>query len=327
MEKLFSELCTIINEVHRQNYSTNTIHKVFFRLKDVIPLSHAVLVVKNLSTDTLVIKNRYEVSKSFCNTYNRPVGTGVIGRIMYKDEIIFVDKTSSPEDYKDMYLERDYNCVVVLRIVDRNCPRGFMALYFDTPYEITDDVKEFLFALSYLCSESISKETVNNYLNQLRRVDIETELLYCNFFHFKLNEEFNKSKRHRIPLTLVLMDMDNYKEVLNLYGTDTAKELFTEISDVLKGSIRAIDFIGRYGTDEFIVCLPSTTLDDANVVINRFVERISSKKFTDEKLTTSLSIGMSCLNEGQTLEDLMKNVQSALYNAKVSGKGLVRIVS
>ncbi|MCI4624385.1 MAG: sensor domain-containing diguanylate cyclase [Candidatus Magnetoovum sp. WYHC-5] len=326
MRELFIEMSKVVENLFFQDYATHTIHELFFSLRKIMPIKHAALVLKDRKTDALVIKNRYNLSESCCRSYKRPVGTAVIGKVMYTDEILIVDKNSSAEDYEDMYIEKDYHSVVVLRVCERKFPSGFIALYFDEPYDFSEDIKVFFLAIARLVSEAIFKEEAINHLNELRRFDVDTQVLYCNYFNMKLKEEFDKGKRHETPVVLVVMDIDNYKEILNSYGTEVARELLVEVSDALKSCIRAIDFIGRYGADEFILCLPDTSVEQATVVIERFVKLIKESKFTKAHLTTSLSIGMSGRKSEDTLESFMKNAQVALYNAKVFGKGLIKIV-
>ncbi|MBF0565195.1 MAG: GGDEF domain-containing protein [Nitrospirae bacterium] len=322
--KLFKDLCYAIGELNKQDNATHTVHQILFELKESIGISSAVLVVKNIDTDYLEIKNRYNVSAHFTTAYKRAIGTSVVGRIFYKDEIVVVSRKDSPEDeYKDLLLEEEYASAVAVRVAVENRTWGYIAVYFNIDVEVTDELKNFLINIAKICSEAIRKERITTLLNELRNIDHTTGLLYYHYFHEKLKEEFGKCKRHHTALTIAIMDMDNFKEVLNLYGLNTARELYKNVAELLRSCLRGIDVIGRYGTDELIMYLPTTGMKEAEVVIKRFTELLTEKRFTEKKLCTSVSIGVATLVDHETLEELVTHAQASLYNARVTGKNVV----
>ncbi|MBF0458724.1 MAG: GGDEF domain-containing protein [Nitrospirae bacterium] len=320
VEKMFNDLCFSINELNAQESSARTVHQIIYELKDSLGIVSAVLVEKSLHDDYLEIKNRYNVSEQFTRSYKRGVGTHIIGRIFYNDEFAVVCKGDNEDDYKDLYIDRDYEMAVVLRVAVEGRTLGFLALYFDNRVEITEQLRKFMISIAKLCSEAIRKEMMLDLIRESRRVDPKTGLLYYHYFHHKLREEFSKNKRMKIPMTIAIVDMDNFKRVMGVYGLDTAHNLFRELAEDLRAYVRGIDLLGHYGTDEFIIYMPDTSLNDAESVLNRFVEHLGVKKFTSHNLCTSLSVGIASLQEDESLEELLNNTQRALYNSKLKGK-------
>ncbi|MBF0345326.1 MAG: GGDEF domain-containing protein [Nitrospirae bacterium] len=322
-EVLYREVCSAIGLMIKQESSTHTIHEMLFAMKDSIGINHGVVVMKNIEDDYLRIINRYNISAHYSTSYKRGIGTGVVGRVFFKESIVVVTRKSDIEDYKDLLLEEDYEMAIAVRIAVESRSVGFIAVYFDRAIEVTQELKDFLIAIARLISEALRIERVTVLLNELRDLDPSTGLIYYHCFHQKLHDEFDKSRRHKIPLSVVLMDMNNFKNVLNVYGLDVAKRLYNELANELKACIRGIDVLGRYGTDEFILFMPNTPMDKAEIVINRFNESLTTKRFTEKKLCTTLSIGIATLKEHDTLDDLLTRTHVALYNAKVTGKGIV----
>ncbi|MBF0555108.1 MAG: GGDEF domain-containing protein [Nitrospirae bacterium] len=323
-DRMFNDLCFAIDKLSAQENAAHTVHEIIYELKNSLDIVSAVLVEKNLHDDYLEIKNRYNVSEQFTRSYKRGIGTGVIGRIFYSDEFAIVLKGEREDDYKDLMLEHDYEMAVVLRVAVEGRALGFLALYFANKVEITEQLRKFLISIVKLCAEAIRKETLLGFIKETRSVDPQTGLLYYHFFHQKLREEFDKNIRMKIPMTVAIMDMDNFKRVMGVYGLNTAHELYKELADELRAFVRGIDVLGHYGTDEFIIYMPNTTLNDAEIVLNRFLENLSRKRFTSHNLCTSLSMGVASLHQNESLEDLLSNTQRALYQSKLKGGKISR---
>ncbi|MBF0336403.1 MAG: GGDEF domain-containing protein [Nitrospirae bacterium] len=323
-EVLFKDVCKAIDLLSKQESATHTIHEILFAMKDSIGISHGVLVLKNVEDDYLRIANRYNISAHFSTLYRRGIGDGAVERVFYKEPVVVVTGQSDTEDYHDLWVEKDYDTAVAVRVAIDGRSVGFLAVYFDRAMEVAHELREFLADMAKVIGEALRKERFTTLLNELRDIDSATGLTYYHFFHQKLRDEFDKSRRHKIPLTLVLMDMNNFKSVLNVYGIDVAKRLYSDLAEHLKSCIRGIDVLGCYGTDEFILYMPNTPMDKAEVVIERFQETLKLERFTEKNLCTTLSIGMATLKEHDTLDDLMTHAQVALYNARVTGKDVVQ---
>ncbi|MBF0517049.1 MAG: GGDEF domain-containing protein [Nitrospirae bacterium] len=316
--KILNALYLAINVLHTQDNAVHTIHQILYDLKDSIGVASAVYVQKSTNNDYLEIKNRFNVSEQLARTFKRGIGTDIIGRIFYQDEFAVVVKGGDEKDYKDVFLEHDYDMVVVLRVEIENRVIGYLALYFDNRLVITDELKSFLIAISTHCAESIHKEMLSDMIKETRVIDPQTGLYYYTHFHLKMREEFNRTKRMKTPFTVAIMDMDNFKHIMGVYGMDTANNLYIELAEELRSCIRGIDVLGRYGTDEFIIYMPNTSYKNAEIVLNRFNQTVMARKFTSQQIYTSLSIGIASLQPDETWEELLHNMQCALHKARLT---------
>lgn len=137
-----------------------------------------------------------------------------------------------------------------------------------------------------------------------------------------IEDELKKCRRYRLPLSIILIDLDNFKNINDTLGHlfgDKALRLFGQF---LKMTIRESDIITRYGGDEFIILLPNTPKEQVEFVGTRLIEDIKKNKFSDINL--SASIGISTYpDDGLTWEDLFEVADRRLYIAKNSGKGRI----
>jgi diguanylate cyclase (GGDEF)-like protein len=138
-----------------------------------------------------------------------------------------------------------------------------------------------------------------------------------------LHYEVAQNARHRIPLSLVLFDVDHFKRVNDDHGHDEGDRVLVEICRSIGGQIRATDLLARYGGEEFVVLLPNTTLRDALHLAEKFRQNLRSPR-PGPDLQVTASFGVAQFEDGETSESLLKRVDLALYDAKQAGRNCVR---
>ena len=130
--------------------------------------------------------------------------------------------------------------------------------------------------------------------------------------------------RHRFPVSLIMLDLDHFKQVNDSYGHAAGDAVLVELSTYIRRLIRVTDIFGRYGGEEFIVFMPHTELDDAAKLADRIREGVKESRFNDLQIT--ISMGVSVANEAtRTLDDLIDNADTALYEAKDAGRDRVEV--
>lgn len=167
----------------------------------------------------------------------------------------------------------------------------------------------------------------------LKRISITdplTELYNRRFFQDRLTEEIQRAKRHSQFLSLIMLDIDNFKNYNDSHGHLAGDEALKATAAILKNSVRSIDMVARYGGEEFAVILPMTDIAAAHDVAERIRSGMADRLFPDRALTLearlSVSLGIACFpRDSESLFELVGNADKALYLAKVNGKNLVSV--
>ncbi len=159
---------------------------------------------------------------------------------------------------------------------------------------------------------------------QLSVTDALTGLLNRRYLEKRLIEEIQRSKRHRFPMSMMLLDVDEFKTYNDTYGHPAGDTALKILASVLQDILRGADVAARYGGEEFAVLLPQTTSSEAAVIAERLRQRIEHTVFPKRKVTVSIGIA-ACSNEIETPEDIIGAADHALYEAKNHGRNNVQI--
>lgn len=163
----------------------------------------------------------------------------------------------------------------------------------------------------FLLSTSDEKE----YFVDLAVRDGLTGLFNRRYFNELINVEVNRIKRFPTALSLLMLDIDNFKNYNDTQGHQAGDELLKGAAKVFKNSVRAVDIVSRYGGEEFIIILPQADKKAAQIIAERLRVQISLY------LPTTVSIGIATLpDDASEVEQLIEKADSALYQAKKTGK-------
>lgn len=167
-------------------------------------------------------------------------------------------------------------------------------------------------------------------LRKISLTDSLTDLYNRRFFQERINEEIERSRRHGQPVSLIMLDIDNFKHYNDTYGHLAGDEALRLTASIVKNCVRNIDRVARYGGEEFAVILPMTEIMAARDIAERIRTSVASRYFPDEalraavKLTASLGIA-SFPQHADNMFELVGNADKALYMAKVGGKNRVAL--
>jgi len=173
----------------------------------------------------------------------------------------------------------------------------------------------------------VSKKLIdsNNKFKELALSDELTSLYNRRSFDLRLIEETSRSDRYKQELSLIMIDLDDFKRYNDTHGHQTGDKLLKEVAYMTRKSIRESDSAFRYGGDEFTVLLPVCDLKNAEHVAQRLVEKVSIHEFKNiegQRLgRVTISCGVACY-KGK-LEAFVAEADKHLFAAKTSGKGLI----
>lgn len=141
--------------------------------------------------------------------------------------------------------------------------------------------------------------------------------------------EVARARRYDLPLSLLILDLDHFKQVNDTYGHQTGDAVLKQLGELVVQTVRISDVPARYGGEEIVVITPGTGLEGAEILATRLREKIESSTFVPEQkdrehLRCTVSIGVATLKEG--IEDgpgLVGAADKALYRAKEEGRNRV----
>ena len=167
------------------------------------------------------------------------------------------------------------------------------------------------------------------HLEYQTQVDSLTGLFNRRAFENKIGEEFERSKRYHSPLSLLILDIDNFKLINDTYGHHGGDAALVKISETFREKTRQSDFPARYGGEEFVLVLPETDQESALQAATKIHEAIRSSAFGTTarpfRLTVSIGVSSTSIKFYSVWDELLRDADQALYIAKNSGKDRIEI--
>jgi len=170
-------------------------------------------------------------------------------------------------------------------------------------------------------------EGLSERLRNLAYQDSLTELYNHRYFYEQLAHEVERANRYGHPVSVILLDLDKFKEVNDTYGHLMGDKLLSLIGKVINEQVRGADIAARYGGDEFAIILPDTPKAAAQGTADKLARAIASGRTSagqSEGVAVSASCGVaSCPDEARTVSDLLQLADERVYESKKSVKASI----
>lgn len=166
----------------------------------------------------------------------------------------------------------------------------------------------------------------NQMLLELSHTDPLTGLNNRRFMMEGLRKEFERSERKNAPLSMIMIDIDHFKTINDNYGHQKGDAVLRDLARLLKKHLREYDTAARYGGEEFALILPETGMPEAGQVAERLrqaTEELIFEDVNDLRMTASFGIASTQAETVQSVDDLIREADYALYNAKRGGRNRV----
>ncbi|MCK8818049.1 diguanylate cyclase [Natroniella sulfidigena] len=255
-----------------------------------------------------------------------------------QEDLVFAIKTLAKEVIKQkqpiiqdnisQYLEDEFNLFNIMSVIGIPLAiRGdyigvITALQTGFKREFKETDKKFLTTLANQVAISIENAKMYEQMEKVARKDGLTKLYNHSYFQKVLKKEVDKVKRYQRDLSLLMLDIDNFKLFNDTYGHQAGDEVLKELAQVLVENTREPDLVARYGGEEFVIILPETDRQGAvelGVRLNKSVREMTVD-YQNEKLNVTVSIGVANYQDGQQAEELINAADNALYQAKEAGR-------
>ena len=179
--------------------------------------------------------------------------------------------------------------------------------------------------LSELAAMQGKLKIMINELDQLARTDELTGAWNRRRFEETVETEMDRLRRYGQRLSLMILDVDHFKKINDLYGHSIGDQVLIDLSNTIRSSLRATDSLTRWGGEEFVILCPNTTAEIVSNLAERLRKEISSIKF-QEVGNITLSFGVAECGSEETWEQWLHRADEALYLAKSGGRDQVKTI-
>ena len=263
-------------------------------------------------------------------------GEGLPGRIVEVGEHSHIhDLSLFYETFNDFIHvpgeEKRDGAYIGIALKSRNAAIGVIGIDSPVKYGLTVEDMDFLALISHQISAGIEKSHLFTRTEELAQLDGLTGLYNHRVFKERLEQEVNRRSRTGKPLSLIMLDIDHFKQFNDNYGHQAGDAVLKELATVIKGQCRytTMDMCFRYGGEEFAILLSELDFAIALKVaerIRRVVERHSfgiKDRFSGTALTVSLGVAGLSGSDDLRPEELLKQADDALYRSKEDGRNRV----
>ncbi len=315
----------ILSTLASTNQHEEVLHLVVDRLVRLYGCQTCAVVLIDPKTEYLCIDNCQGLSLTFCNAFRRRFATASIGELLWtRNTILIGDAAEEPERSQDVRLEHDFVSCLCVQIAADHRTLGYLHLDSSERNRFSRDDIPAVQAFADIAALAITKSHLFEENRRLETVDKESGLEKYGPFLEKLGSALEEAKTLGKSLSLLILDIDNFKDVVNTYGYDASRQLLREVAGIVKSRLRPIDAAGRYGFDEFIVMLPETDLDEALGSAKDLLQAIKETPFTGHKFSSSVSIGVASFpRNGAGTDDVITSAKHALFEAQRKGRNNV----
>ena len=284
-------------------------------------------LIKNLNDAILVEdenRNISLVNQAFCDLFEIPIPP---------ETLIGTDCSQSAELSKNLFLDPDKFVESVQTTLKNRVP--VLKAYFELVkgIKLERDYIPIFHESVYLGHLWVYKDLTPHYeleaklllaqqhLELLALTDPLTGLSNRRALFNSLQHHNALSERQNQPLSLCMIDLDDFKLVNDQYGHDKGDEVLVAFAELLTEHCRQTDILARFGGEEFIILMPNTNAQAAHALIQRILHFLNETKIINLKLT--FSAGITELKRPQTIEELIRTADQAMYQVKHKGKNNV----
>ncbi len=261
----------------------------------------------------------------------------IIEALTSKEPVVIIDASTDPmmKKVREIILPLKIKSILVIPIKFREKVIGTLFLRTSSSERIFSPSEiRLLNTIAALSANALYNaflfeqvEDEKTRLEKLAITDYLTGIYNVRYFYHRIIEEFNRAERYLHPLSCLMLDIDYFKKINDLYGHRTGDLVLKEFAKLLKRFSRKSDVLARYGGEEFIVMLPQTTIQGAFAEAERIRKAIKDHKFKSLKnkggITVSIGISYFPHPKVKTHDDLISFADDALFEAKNSGRDKV----
>ena len=340
MSRNVANLYHVISAMNYMNDSKDVLRLILNKAVDALKADHGSIMLLDENEEYLEVARDiiHGLKKKEIKEFLRiPVGEGIAGRVVkaVKDgddkalnELMIVNSGFQDNKFKIFRPEQDYekNVKSLLCVPLKSDQKIFGVINIVNRLDGSAFEKDDCQFLNTLASQAaISLTKAKLYEDSI--TDGLTRLYIHRYFQNRLSEEIKRAERYKLPVSLLMIDIDHFKNLNDTYGHQQGDTVLSSTSAIIRNTIREdIDIACRYGGEELAVIMPQTDAVGAQTLAERLRQKIEeniySNNNTDFFITVSMGIA-TYPDAGKEKEELIKKADGALYLAKACGRNRV----
>lgn len=290
----------------------------------------ASIMILDPESKELIVRAAKGINKALIEHLRLGLGEGIAGKVCETSEPLVVDNVEESLKKKNRPRYKTKSFVIVpLKIDGRTI--GVLNITDKITGEVfsRDDLRLLQSFASYasIAIERVEFFKMSEDLRKISITDSLTGLLNRRYFQGRLAEELERARRHNHPLSLMMIDIDDFKPFNDTRGHLAGDDALRLIGRTIREAVRTIDIVARYGGEEFAVILPQTDKRASRFIAERIRREVEGTVFPHKELPPArltISLGIAAFPEdAKGLTDLINLADKALYRAKALGKNRV----
>lgn len=323
-----TEILHVLNEISASFISDKNLNSVFERTLDGVE--------KVLKTDITVLeiiteKGSIPTTKLVRGTKEIELNENIYMKVVVQGSSTLINNLNSFHSeyrkYKSLYDQGLKSFLIAPLKITRE-PIGLLGVFSKSSYDFTGEELRLLTTFATHASLIIENARLLETTQRLSITDELTQLYNFRHFEDRFKREFYRARRYNHNLSLLMCDIDYFKNYNDTNGHDAGNEVLKQLARIMAGSVREDDFVARWGGEEFVLLLIETSKDNARLFAERLRQRIEKENFPFQEKqpngNLTITIGVAGFPEdAASSEDLKAHADSALYRGKNEGRNKV----
>lgn len=253
---------------------------------------------------------------------------GLTEHVLASKAIKYIGDTSSTEFFRNpIALNEGIRSLICIPLVLHEKILGILYLDDFVTRDFDTERMELLAVVGSFAAMAIDNATLHKKTSLMAITDSLTGLFNFRYFHQVFKKELDRAKRYHKPLSVIMLDVDDFKNFNDRYGHPRGDRVLENVGRIIMASLRSVDSAFRYGGEEFIILLPETKINNGLHVAERLRENIEREAVAGldvPGVTITASIGLATFpKDGSSPSQILDCVDQLLYDAKARGKNKV----
>lgn len=313
-------MLTTVKQIQSLLTKRHTIEHILHCLVDTVhhqlETKYSAIILADPATEYLKIQTAHGLSQSFMNRFQRLAGTGAVGKMMMGGESIMlnsIDKQSS--SYADLQLESEYTSIIASRISAFAKHYGYIICQRTNDIAFLNEDLLLLDIIAQAVAIALHQHQLTAENKELTVIDKETGIYKFPFFCDKLVQEIERAQRYNEQISVLLIDIDNYKEFYRSYGAQAALELLNKLISITQKQCVGLDVIGRYGQDKIVVSLINKDEEQAAQVAQRIKDEMYQFDFYRPNNPVSIAVYCCLPDDIRDINRIADRLGTTLFHA------------